>query len=208
MWRLEVNIIAPGASAAPAGPNPSRPVPQAVREATVADEPEIIRLLHLMHAEGGLVSLDVGRAREMFARAFTKQGGIIGVIGPPDDIQGMIYLLITRFWYSADFHLEELFCFVRADHRRSGHSKTLIAFAKTCAEKLGIPLAIGVMTNARMAAKVRLYRRMLGPPTGAYFVFNSGWCAAEPPAEDFWKEPSRPTRQRETASEIQQGQPQ
>jgi GNAT superfamily N-acetyltransferase len=144
-----------------------------VRVATVADEPEIIRLLHLMHEESGFVSLDLDRARAMFARAFSKGGGIIGVIGPPDDIQGMIYLLISQFWYSSDHHLEELFCFVRPDHRQSSHAKTLISFAKDCAEKIGIPLAIGIMTNTRMAAKVRLYRRLLGPPAGAYFIINS-----------------------------------
>ena len=39
-----------------------------------------------MHAESGLMGLDIDCAREMFARAFNRQGGIIGVIGPQNDI--------------------------------------------------------------------------------------------------------------------------
>lgn len=159
---------------------------QAVRYATREDEPEVIRLLHEMHAEGGLFPLDLDIARLMFARAFDRKGGMIGVIGERDNIEAMIYLLITNFWYTRQNHLEEIFNFVRPDHRNSPHSKTLIEFAKHCATKIGIPLVIGVMTNKRMEAKVRLYRFRLGPPAGAFFVFNSAWDKGmEPLPEDF-----------------------
>lgn len=156
-----------------------------VRVARKSDEPELLRLLHLMHAEGGLLPLDVERARETFNIAFNRKGGIIGVIGD-GKIEAATYLLITTHWYTRSHHLEELFCFVDPDHRQSTHAKSLIAFAKDSATALAMPLLIGIMTNKRMAPKVRLYRGQLGHPAGAYFIFNSRWeFAPEPAAEDF-----------------------
>lgn len=159
-----------------------------VRIATAEDEPEIIRLLHLMHEENGLVGLDIDCAREMFGRAFQKKGGIIGVIGPGSGIEAMIFLLLTRFWYRKENHLEELFNYVRPDHRRSSHARTLISFAKRCSDEIGVSLAIGVMTNKRVAEKVRLYRRSLGNPAGAFFLYNAKW-ANEASDDEFWKSP-------------------
>lgn len=177
-----------------------------VRTATAADEPEILRLLHLMHQEGGLLPLDEAHARAMFARAFNRRGGIIGVIGPPDAIEGMIYLLLTRFWYTGADHLEELFNYVRPDCRKSGHAGTLISFAKTCADEIGIPLAIGVLTNHRMVEKVRLYRRYLGAPAGAFFVYNASWVNEADENADIWKtvlrEGRRPLREIAPGSRV------
>ncbi len=163
------------------------PLEPRVRTATAADEPEILRLLHLMHQEGGLLPLHEDHARAMFGRAFNRKGGIIGVIGPSDAIEGMIYLLLTRFWYTAADHLEEIFNYVHPDHRKAGHAGTLIRFAKTCADEIAIPLAIGVLTNHRMAEKVRLYRRYLGPPAGAFFVYNASWVNQADENADVWK---------------------
>jgi GNAT superfamily N-acetyltransferase len=160
-----------------------------VRIATRADEGEIMLLLHLMHGECGMLSLDEDCARETFNLSFDRKGGIIGVIGEPKNIKAMICLLITRFWYTKENHLEELFNYVRPDARESDHAKTLIAFAKECAEKIGIPLVIGVLTNKQMAPKVRLYRRILGTPAGAFFVHNrpARWAGDDYANEDFWR---------------------
>ncbi len=177
-----------------------------MRTATAADEPEILRLLHSMHQEGGLLPLDESHARAMFARAFNRKGGIIGVIGSPAAIEGMIYLLLTRFWYTGADHLEELFNYVHPDHRRAGHAGTLIRFAKTCADEIKLPLAIGVLTNHRMAEKVRLYRRYLGPPAGAFFVYNASWVNQEDENADIWKtllrEGRRPLREIAPGSRV------
>ena len=92
---------------------------EVVRVASVSDEPEIMNLLSQMHAEGGIMPLDQMEASAMFHRAFNRQGGILGVIGEPGDIKAMIYLLMSRFWYSRAYHLEELFNFVRPEMRKS-----------------------------------------------------------------------------------------
>jgi hypothetical protein len=161
-----------------------------VRIATREDRQEIIRLLHLMHAEGGLFPLDLDAANSMFDRAFDRKGAIIGVIGPRNDIRGIIILLITQFWYTKEPHLEELANFIRPDARHSNLARTLIAFAKRCADAISIPLVIGVMTNRRVVEKVRLYRRSLGNPAGAFFVYPADkWVSDIIENDDFWKAP-------------------
>lgn len=162
---------------------------EVVRIAGPSDEDEIMQLLNIMHAEGGILPLDEMEARNTFRLAFNRQGGILGVIGESGDIKAMIFLLISKFWYTKNHHLEELFNFVRPDVRKpgSGYAPRLIEFAKECAEEIGLPLTIGILTNQRMEGKVRLYRRYLGTPAGAWFVHNSRW--QNEGNEEFWKEP-------------------
>ena len=168
-----------------------------VRIATRADAPDLINLLHIMHSENGMMPLDEECALEFFNRAFDKKGGIIGVIGAPGDIRAALYLLVTRFWYTNENHLEECFNFVRPDMRKSDHARTLITFAQKCADSIEIPLVIGVLTNNRMEGKVRLYRRALGIPAGAFFVYGANWTEGEPSNEDFWRAPF-PHRQKKS----------
>lgn len=136
--------------------------------------------------------LDEMEAKKTFDLAFNRQGGIIGVIGTPGDIKAMIFLLMSRFWYSRSYHLEELFNFVRPDLRKSpqNYASQLINFAKSCSDSINIPLTIGVLTNHRMEGKVRLYRRSLGVPAGAWFVhMPEGKHWQSELNEDFWKDP-------------------
>lgn len=165
---------------------------EVVRIATRADEAEIVRLLHVMHAENGMHPLDERCASEFFSRAFDRKGGIIGVIGEPGGIKAMIYLLVTRFWYTRDAHLEECFNYVRPDCRKSDYAATLIKFAQRCSDEIKIPLVIGVLTNNRMESKVRLYRQKLGIPAGAFFVYGANWSVCDPSSEDFWRAPFPP----------------
>jgi hypothetical protein len=160
-----------------------------VRLAEPSDESEVMKLMHVMHAEGGLMPLDEMSAREMFQRAFNRKGAILGVIGEPGNIKAMIFLLIGKFWYTQQYHLEELFNFIRPDERKSDYARRMIAFAKKCSDETKLPLVIGVLTNSRMEGKVRLYRRNLGYPAGAFFVYNTGWKNDEPSNEDFWRSP-------------------
>lgn len=177
-----------------------------VRLATRDDEDQIVQLLHVMHAENALLPLNETCAKKFFARAFDKQGGIIGVIGDPGDIRAILYLLITKWWYTDCYHLEEIFNFVRPDVRRSNHARTLIGFAKQCSDELKLPLVIGVLTNSRMEGKVRLYRRELGIPAGAFFVHGATWAEdAGHSSEDFWRTPF-PTRVNGKIKQAAQGQ--
>jgi hypothetical protein len=101
----------------------------------------------------------------------TGMRGYMGVIGPHDALEGFILMVIGSWWYSEDFHLEELANFVHPDHRKSNHAKTLLGWSKHMSDKVRIPLVVGIVSNIRTAAKVRLYRRVL-PECGSYFLYK------------------------------------
>lgn len=164
-----------------------------VRLATPSDEAQLMDICRDLHKENGLFAMDDDMVRGMLHRAFNRQGGMIGVIDGDKEIAAVIYMLLSNFWYSRDNHLEELFAFVKPAYRKPpGHAIALIEFAKQCSDKIGIPLVIGVLSNRHMEAKVRLYRRELGAPAGAFFVFNSpNWSAQESEAFDPWRQHTR-----------------
>lgn len=162
--------------------------------ATKEDEDQLMALCRILHGENALAAMDDDLVRAMLYRAFDRQGGTIGVIRGPERIEAAIYMLLTSFWYTKETHLEELLSVVHPDHRHGRHAEALITFAVKCSTDLSgyagfpIPLVIGIMTNTRMAGKVRLYRRLLGYPAGAMFVANAKW-PNDPAGEDFWNQP-------------------
>lgn len=144
-----------------------------VRLATPADEDGIFELCCLIHSETAHSPMNPDRVREHIQSALRREGGILCVIGEPGDLRACLYLTLMPIWYSDDWQLVELFNFVHPDHRRSTHARDLIEYAKRCADELGVMLMIGVTTNVRMEAKVRLYDRLL-PRAGAYFLYKPG----------------------------------
>lgn len=144
-----------------------------VRKGDVRDEPEIMEVCRALHRENGLFSMSEDKVRAYLKRAFERQGAIIGVIGPAGKIEGAIYLMISDYWYSDEWHLEELFSFVLPQYRRSNNAKALLHFAQRCSDELKIPAMIGIISNERTQAKIGLYQRQLGTAIGAYFVYNA-----------------------------------
>jgi hypothetical protein len=142
--------------------------------ATLSDLPEFMRLFKIMHHENGMFDLDEDCVRETFNRAVKNKEGVIGLIkGPLGDLRAMLFLLVTRYYYTQQFHLEELFNFVAPEHRRTNYADALLKYADHCQKSLGIPLVIGVLTNNRMEGKVRKYSRHFGMPAGAFFVHGA-----------------------------------
>jgi hypothetical protein len=141
-----------------------------VRLATPADEPELMKLCHLLHDENGIFEMDEDMVLETLQLGTNQKGGVIGVIGTPEHLEGMIYMQVSNFWYSRKPYLVELFNFVHPDHRRSNHAKSLIEFAKNCTTG-DLKLVIGIISNERTKSKVKLYERQLGAPAGAFFVY-------------------------------------
>jgi hypothetical protein len=167
-----------------------------VRLASKSEEAEIMEMCREIHAENGLVSMSEEKVKAMLNRAFNREGGIIGLIGAPGSLEAIIMIVMTSFWSSEETHLEELFSYVRRPFRRKfngpdmPHAEALVNFAKKCSDDIGVPLVIGIITNNRMAGKVRLYRKILGYPAGAYFVVNPKWINGNDLTnEDFWKTP-------------------
>jgi hypothetical protein len=173
--------------------------PPIVRLATKAEEEDIMVMCREIHAENGLDSMAEDKVRAMLHKAFNKEGGIIGLIGKPGSLEAIIMIVMACSWSSNDTHLEELFAYVRrpfrtkfngADTVKMPHAEALVLFAKKCSDEIGVPLVIGIITNKRMAGKVRLYRSILGYPAGAYFVVNPKWINGENLTnEDFWRTP-------------------
>ena len=160
----------------------------AVRLATQADEDEIMEMCRRLHTENGLFDLDEAKVRDCLKRYYDRAGAIVGVIGKLGKIEASTCLLFSEFYYTKQWHLSELWNFVDKEYRKSHNAEALIEFGKRSAEKIGVPFVTGIITNSRTAGKVRLYRRLLGYPAGAFFVFNATWQnEAEPTQEDFWK---------------------
>lgn len=130
-------------------------------------------MCRLLWEENGLFPMDDNRVRGTLRMAFNKQGGLLGVIGEPGSIEAMIYMLLSQFWYSEAWHLEELFAWVHPEHRKSMNARHLIAFAKKCSDEIGIPLLMGVISNERTAAKVHLYERQFSKSAGSFFLYGA-----------------------------------
>jgi hypothetical protein len=142
-----------------------------VRFGALADEHALLDLLTLAHAENGLFTQDNDRVRAMIHRATSRDHACVGVIEGAAGLEGAIMMVMSQFWYSQDWHLEEVVNFVHPDHRRTTHAKRLLEFARWIQQRLGIPLLAGILTLHRLEPKIRLYQRTL-PQVGA--VFHSG----------------------------------
>ena len=154
----------------------------AVRTAVPADEAGIMSLCRLLHEENGPFPLDEAKVSFMLRRAWAKDHVLVLVIGPVGAPVACLALHVGDVWYSSSVLLEEIFNFVHPDHRRSSHARTLIEAAKAVSDDMRLPLMIGVISNERTEAKVRLYRRLL-TPSGAFFLHN-GSLARGPDATE------------------------
>lgn len=143
----------------------------AVRYAVPQDEDKIVSMISLLHDENGLFPLSEKRVREYMQRYFRQEGALIGVIGEIGDPVASIYLGIEQPYYSETWYLNEAWNFVHPDHRRSDYAKQLLAWAKNVSEQMHLPLMVGIVTNHRTEAKVRLYEKQL-EKAGAFFVWN------------------------------------
>lgn len=129
-----------------------------------------MELCRELHTENGIFKLNEDKVRGMLRKAFNREGGILGAVGAPGNIQGLILMLVSTFWYSDDPHLEELFLYVKPQHRGGGAAAALMQFAKWCAEQ-SFPLVIGVLSNERTEGKIRLYQRQFSKPIGNFFFY-------------------------------------
>ena len=145
-----------------------------VRVAGPEDEAGLMNLARVLHSENGLFDLNEARVLQYLRPALMKLDGIVGVIGPKDNLEAFIMLKVAQYWYSDEKFLEEMSVFVHPDFRNAKSSRVqkLVAFAKQVAEGTGLPLLIGVLSNDRTNAKVALYERQFGAPAGAFFLYG------------------------------------
>lgn len=142
-----------------------------IRLGKSSDEEEVFALCRELHVENGLFPMSEAKVRAILQRAFRSEGGLLGLIGPPGAIEAMIFLLISSAYYADQWHLEELFSYVRPAHRKTTHARRLVEWGKHMADEVHLPAIIGIISSKRTEAKVRLYQRFLGNPTGAFFLY-------------------------------------
>lgn len=135
---------------------------------------DAMRLCRKLHAENGIFTMNDDKVLSMLNRAFDRQGGILAGIGKKGNLEGLMYLLLSSFWYSTEPHLEELFLYVDPEHRKSRNAVELLKFAKWCAEEMNMPLFIGIMSDSSTLRKEALYERQLSEECdkGRFFMYN------------------------------------
>ena len=147
--------------------------PASIRYPGVDEEDDIMRLCMMEAEENATTSFDPEKIRIAVKRSLALDRTILGVIGERGKLEAGIMVFVGQPWYSQRPILQELFSFVHPDHRRgTNHANDLIDFAKHVSDKMNIHLQIGIVSNIRTEAKVRLYRRRLNC-IGAYFDYNS-----------------------------------
>lgn len=143
-----------------------------VVKAKASDKEAVIEICKEDYLENGQFSLSPPKLERMVSRILDNGEGIIGLIRREREIEAIMLMQISQFWYTDDWCLEEVLNFVRPQFRRSTNAKDMIQFAKRCSDEIGIPLIIGVVSNERTAAKIALYERQLGKSCGGYFIYS------------------------------------
>jgi GNAT superfamily N-acetyltransferase len=135
-----------------------------VRQATIEDVTQLVKLGRLMHAEAPALnhaSYDEDKVRAAITLAV--QGGGVFVHETDGEIDGGFAGMIVERWFSTDRYATDLALFVRQD-RRGGFiaCRVLDAFIAWCARQ-GVAardVVIGVSTGVRAWDTGRLYERL------------------------------------------------
>ena len=146
-----------------------------IRLGTPEDADAMLDLALRAWEENGIKGVNPEKMLGMIKPALYLGQGLVGLIGEPrGKIEGAVLLRTSQMWYSDEWMLEEKAIFVDPEFRsaKGGRARKLCEFSKKVADDLGIPLIIGVLSNHRTEAKVRLYERQFGPPAGAFFLYN------------------------------------
>lgn len=145
-----------------------------VRVADANDADDVLAMAKTLHEENGVFALSERKVRALLDGALTgpveKRRGICGVIGAPGSLESSIFLEFAEPYYSDDIGIFELWNTVLVQHRNTDNCRDQIAWARYVRAQFALPLVIGVLSNQRTEAKVRIYARQLGPPAGAFFI--------------------------------------
>ena len=156
--------------------NKSKPEDIVIRIGTPEDLDGLMEIAMLACEENGFLDPNPGKLAAEMWPALHQDHGIVGIIGPSGGkIEGAVLLRIGDMWYSDTQVVEEKAIFIHPEYRsaKGGRAKRLCEFSKKVADTLGIPLIIGVLSNSRTEAKVRMYERQFGKPSGAFFLYGA-----------------------------------
>jgi hypothetical protein len=158
-----------------------------IRVATPEDLDDIMKIAMMAVEENGFVQPNPERLLQDIWPSLHLDEGVIGAIGPKGTkkIEGVVLLRIGNLWYSDEKAVEEKAIFVAPEYRsaKGGRAKRLCEFSKKVSDELGLPLMIGVLSNQRTAGKIKMYQRIFGEPSGAFFLYNARTGAWKEAAE-------------------------
>jgi hypothetical protein len=147
-----------------------------IRLGVPEDVHEVMRLALMVSDENGFLEPDAEKILHEVWGSLNRDNGLIGIIGEPGaPIEAGVMLRIGSYWYSKAPFLEERVIFTHPDYRsaKGGRARKLCEFSKQTADELGLPLLIGVLSNDRTAAKVKMYERQFGKAAGAFFLYGA-----------------------------------
>lgn len=151
-----------------------------VRLGTPDEVDEVMRLALAGCEENAAVPYETDLVLQDVWAALNLHQGVVGVIGPlGGHLEGAVLLRVGTMWYSRSPTIEERAIYVDPGFRdaKGGRAARLFEFSHYMADSLGLPLTIGVLSNERTAAKIRMYSRFMGPQDGAYWIY---WPAGHP----------------------------
>jgi hypothetical protein len=167
--------------------NGPTPRPENVRLASIVDEASLVDLLRLDVAEnaahiapaddGALFDFVQAATRDIHNRGPAKPN--IGVIGPPERIEGAIFLEMHKWFWSTEWYLEERLTTVRPDCRKSRHGADLIKFARWFSDSMSASVGFRVYLVANVVGtrdvnrKVALFSRLLNKAGGIFVYPNA-----------------------------------
>jgi GNAT superfamily N-acetyltransferase len=146
-----------------------------VRTGTPEEVNEIMEIAMEATEENGFLQPNPLKLLADIWPALNLDNGIMGVIGNPGErIEGVVLLKMGTLWYSDIVTLEEKAVFVRPEFRsaKGGRARKLCEFSKQVADELGLTLVIGVLSSHRTQGKIKMYERLFGEPSGAYFLYG------------------------------------
>ena len=147
-----------------------------VRIGTPDDVDGMMQIAIMGSDENGFIPANPVKLLGEIWPALNKDRGLVGIIGKPgEQIEAAVLLRLGDMWYSDSMVVEEKAIFVHPDFRRGAlnRARTLFKFSKHVSDSLGLPLIIGVLSNARTEAKIKLYEREFGPSSGSFFLYGA-----------------------------------
>lgn len=147
-----------------------------IRIATTEDMAEVMKLAIAASEENGFLDATSERLAKEIWPALCQDHGLCAVIGQPKGaIEGLVLLRVGEMWYSDQIVVEEKAVYVYPEFRsaKGGRARKLCEYSRRVATELGLPLLIGILSNTRTAGKVKLYERMFGPPSGAFWLIGA-----------------------------------
>lgn len=156
--------------------------PANVRIGLANDERAILALLLLDLDENGaakIATVDQEKVAAHILAGTRQQGGVVGVIDGPNKTPVAVCILHPMaWWWSKQFYVQDIVCYVHPDHRKSHYIDDLLNFERWVSDQWStnfgyrVSLLTGVLGQRRVREKLILWRRKFAQ-VGAAFLYPS-----------------------------------